>query len=58
MQAQTIDKEGLKQRITRTTLQLEKTPAESRRPLYANLIKFVELHPDRIKMGVFAPPQF
>jgi ribosomal protein L29 len=53
--AQTIDKQGLIQKIERTIKELERTPTEKRRPLYANLIKFAELHPTKIRVGVFAP---
>jgi hypothetical protein len=36
-------------------LKLDETPIEHRRPLYANLIKFAEIHPTKIRMGLNAP---
>lgn len=50
-----VDRSELLFRIKRTINALEKVPAEDRRPIYANLIKFAELHPTKIRLGVYAP---
>jgi uncharacterized coiled-coil protein SlyX len=42
-------------RVKRTINNLEKVPVEDRRPIYSNLIKFAELHPTKIRLGVYAP---
>ena len=44
-------------RIKRTIQNLEKTPPEQRRGVYANLIKFAELHPTKVRLGVYAPAE-
>jgi site-specific DNA recombinase len=54
-QLQSIDRNALVQKIERTIQSLEKTPVEKRRPLYANLIEFAELHPTKIRVGLYAP---
>ena len=51
----TIDRTELIFRLKRTINALEKTPAEDRRPIYSNLIKFAELHPKKIRLGIYAP---
>ncbi len=50
-----IHKDGLINKIKRTVAKLEQTPIELRKPLYSNLIKFAEIHPTKIKVGVYAP---
>jgi DNA invertase Pin-like site-specific DNA recombinase len=52
---QSVDRESLLFRIKRTVQNLEKAPIEQRRGIYANLIKFAELHPTKVKLGVYAP---
>ncbi|MBC7370499.1 MAG: recombinase family protein, partial [Bdellovibrionaceae bacterium] len=53
--AQEIDGKGLAQRIKAAIEKLESSPAEKQRPIYANLVKFVEIHPTKIKLGLYAP---
>lgn len=48
-----IDEKGLVERSTIERLDL--APAEKQRPIFGNLIKFVEIHPMKIKMGIYAP---
>ncbi len=55
LKGQAIHKNGLIDKIKRTVAKLEQTPIELRKPLYSNLIKFAELHPTRIRVGVYAP---
>ncbi len=50
-----INQDQLMFRVRRTISNLEKVPVENRRPIYSNLIKFAELHPTKIKLGVYAP---
>jgi site-specific DNA recombinase len=54
---QTVNREGLLFKIKRTIQNLEKTPEEQRRGVYSNLIKFAELHPTKIRLGVYAPTE-
>lgn len=42
-------------RVKRAISNLEQVPVEDRRPIYANLIKFAELHPTKIRLGVYTP---
>ncbi len=50
-----IDKTELLFRVKRAIATLEKAPVEDRRPIYSNLIKFAELYPTKIRLGVYAP---
>lgn len=50
-----IDSSELMFRVRRTIMNLEKTPVEARRPIFSNLIKFAELYPTKIRLGVYAP---
>lgn len=52
-----IHKDGLVDKIKRTVAKLEQTPIELRKSLYSNLIKFAEIHPTKIKVGVYAPTE-
>jgi DNA invertase Pin-like site-specific DNA recombinase len=53
--AGTVDKTELLFRVKRAINSLEKTPVEDRRPIFANLIKFAEVYPTKIRLGVYAP---
>ncbi len=50
-----IDEKGLIERIRRTIERLDTATAEKQRPIFSNLIKFVEIHPMKIKIGMYAP---
>lgn len=50
-----IDKSGLMTKLKRTLARLEETPVEKRRALYSNVIQFAEVHPTKIRLGVYAP---
>ncbi len=50
-----IDQKGLVERIRRTIERLDTAPVEKQRPIFSNLIKFVEIHPMKIKIGMYAP---
>jgi site-specific DNA recombinase len=54
---QAIDRDQLRLKIKRTIESLENAPADLKRPIYANMIKFAELYPTKIRMGVFAPTE-
>lgn len=53
--SQSIDRDRLLFRIRRTIANLEKTPTEEQRPIFSNLIKFAELHPTKVRLGLYAP---
>jgi hypothetical protein len=50
-----VNREGLMGRVKRSIQNLEMTPIENRRGIYANLIKFAEVHPLKVKIGIYAP---
>ncbi len=50
-----IDKTELLFRVKRAIANIERASAEDRRPIYSNLIKFAELYPTKIRLGVYAP---
>ena len=50
-----IDQTELLFRLKRAINALEMTPIEDRRPIYANLVKFAELHAMKIRLGIYAP---
>lgn len=52
---QDIDKAQLKTKIERTLKNLDKAPKEKQRPIFTNLVKSIEIHPMKIKIGLFAP---
>jgi site-specific DNA recombinase len=52
---QDIDQEGLTAKIERTLKNIEKVPKEKQRTIFTNLVKFIEIHPMKIKIGMFAP---
>ena len=54
---QSVNREALLFKIKRTIQNLEKTEPEQRRGIYANLIKFAELHPTKVRLGVYAPAE-
>ena len=55
MRTKAVDRERLLFRIRRTIQNLERTPVEDRRGIYGNLIKFAELHPTKVRLGLYAP---
>ena len=55
LKGQDIDQDGLKAKIERTLANLEKAPKEKQRPIFMTLVKFIEIHPMKIKIGMYAP---
>lgn len=55
IKGQDIDQEGLKAKIERTLKNLEDAPKEKQRLIFTNLVKFIEIHPMKIKIGMYAP---
>ncbi len=55
LKGQQIDKDALKAKVARTLRALEHSPVERQKPIFSNLIKFAELHPNRIRIGLYAP---
>ncbi len=55
LRTQAIDKTALIEKLKKTVQRLDETPVEQRRPLYANLIEFAEIHPTKIRVGLNAP---
>ena len=50
-----VDQSELLFKVKRAIANLEEAPVEDRRPIYSNLIKFAELYPTKIRLGVYAP---
>jgi hypothetical protein len=55
LSGQDIDQGALKAKIERTLKNLENVPKENQRPIFTNLVKFIEIHPMKIKIGLYAP---
>lgn len=55
LNGQDIDQEGFKAKVERTLKNLENAPKEKQRPIFTNLVKFIEIHPMKIKIGIYAP---
>lgn len=55
LRGQEVDQDGFKAKIENSLRNLEKVPKESQRPIFTNLVKFIEIHPTKIKLGLYAP---
>lgn len=55
LRGQKIDQEGFRAKIESVLKNLAQSPKESQRPIFTNLVKFIEIHPMKIKMGLYAP---
>lgn len=49
LRGQDIDQDGSKAKIGRTLKNLKCAPNEKQRPVFTNLVKFIEIHPMKIK---------
>lgn len=52
-----IDETALKEKIQSTLENLDQVSGDKQRPILSNLIKFIEINPTKIKMGIFAPTE-
>lgn len=50
-----IDETALKEKIKRTIENLDQVSGDNQRTILSNLIKFIEIHPTKIKIGIYAP---
>ena len=50
-----LDEKNLVENIRRTIDRLDTAPPEKQRPILSNLIKFIEIHPMKVKIGMFTP---
>ncbi len=57
LKGQEIDQEAFKIKIENALKNLKNLPTEKQRPIFTNLVKFVEIHPMKIKIGLYAPTQ-
>lgn len=55
IQSLQIDEAALKERLTRILGRLETVPLESQRPIFNNLIQYAEVHPTKLRLGVWVP---
>jgi hypothetical protein len=52
-----LDEVALRAKIEMTISELEKTSKEKQRPIFRELIHSIEVHPTKLRIGVFAPPK-
>lgn len=50
-----IDQEGVKKRVQEAVEALQTAPIGKQRPIFANVIHFAELHPTKVRLGLYAP---
>ncbi len=50
-----VDKKRLIENLKVTTENLRKTPKEKHKEIYDNVIDFIEVHPQKIRLGLYAP---
>lgn len=50
-----LDTEALKARIVQVVQILKATPTEQQKPIFENLFQFIELHPTKLRLGLYAP---
>lgn len=55
MNGKIIDQSEFEKKLIRVIANLEKTPAEERKPIYQNVLQFAELHSNKIRIGLYAP---
>jgi hypothetical protein len=55
LQAQSVDTDAFQVRLKAALAILRTAPEEKRRPIYASVFKFAEIHPTRVKLGIYAP---
>ncbi|MGE3757320.1 MAG: recombinase family protein, partial [Pseudobdellovibrionaceae bacterium] len=55
MNGKIIDQSAFEKKLTRVIANLEKTPIEERKPIYQNVIKFAEIHANKVRLGLYAP---
>lgn len=55
--AKAIDEVGLRRRLKTAIQRLETATPEEQRPIYASVLKFAEVNPTRVKLGIYAPTQ-
>ncbi len=53
--ANMVDGNGLKERLLRAVGMLDQAPVENQRAIFNNVIQFAEVHPTKIRLGVYAP---
>lgn len=55
LKGQEVDQNGLKAKIEYALKNLEVASKEKQRPIFKNLVKFIEIYPMKIKMGLYTP---
>ncbi len=56
-QSDSIDQMALKNRLERALKALESAPKENQRAIFANVIEFAEMHPMKVRLGLYAPTE-
>jgi uncharacterized protein YoxC len=53
--AKELDEEALRARLTSAVAQLMAASAGQTRPIISNVLKFAEMHPEKVRLGLWAP---
>ena len=54
-QSTSIDQGALRTRLERTLKLLDVAPKENQRDIFSNVIQFAEIHPMKVRLGLYAP---
>ena len=54
-EAKELDTDALKTRLARAVEILSQTPIEKQKAIFENLFQFIELHPTKMRLGLYAP---
>jgi hypothetical protein len=50
-----LDTDALRLRLARAVEIISQTPIENQKPIFENLFQFIELHPTKMRLGLYAP---
>ena len=53
--SQTVDRDALQAKLRTALSTLRTLPEDKRRPIYASVLKFAEIHPEKVRLGIYAP---
>ena len=53
--AQAMDTDVLRTKLRMALSTLQTVPEDKRRPIYASVLKFAEIYPEKVRLGIYAP---
>lgn len=53
--SQTVDRDAFQAKLRTALSTLRTVPENKRRPIYASVLKFAEIYPEKVRLGIFAP---